>query len=445
MRIIIAGAGEVGTHLAKLLSRENMEICLMDERAERLGDLDTDYDLLTKVGSPTSIRDLKEIGVKDCDLFIAVTPHESENMTACLMANQLGAKKTLARIDNYEYLLPENKRFFENMGLNHLIYPEVLAANEIVESLKTNWLRYHISLCDGALELCVLKVRENADALGKALSSGFFAHGRYRVVAIKRENETLIPSGNDEIQANDIVYVVCTHENVDFMREEMGKNKRDIQTILFYGGSRIAQKAVQNLPDDKNIKIIEANKEVCYALSQKVNNALIINGDGSDMDTLREEGIQDADAFVAVTESSEANIFACLAAKRFGVHKTIAEVENIDYIQMAEGLDVGAVLNKKTITASYIYQLLLNASVLNVRNLTSADAQIVEFEASEKSRITRGQIKSMGLPKDSTIAGIVRAGEGILVNGDTQILQGDKVVVFCKSHVIRKLERFFKE
>ena len=162
----------------------------MDERAERLGDLDTDYDLLTKVGSPTSIRDLKEIGVKDCDLFIAVTPHESENMTACLMANQLGAKKTLARIDNYEYLLPENKRFFENMGLNHLIYPEVLAANEIVESLKTNWLRYHISLCDGALELCVLKVRENAEALGKAFSSGFFAHGRYRVVAIKRENDT---------------------------------------------------------------------------------------------------------------------------------------------------------------------------------------------------------------------------------------------------------------
>ena len=180
-------------------------------------------------------------------------------------------------------------------------------------------------------------------------------------------------------------------------------------------------------------------------MSQKVNNALIINADGSDMDTLREEGIQDADAFVAVTDSSEANIFACLAAQRFGVHKTIAEVENIDYIQMAEGLDVGTVLNKKTIAASYIYQLLLNASVLNVRNLTSADAQIVEFKAEEKSRITRGQIRDMRLPEDSTIAGIVRAGEGILVNGDTQILPGDKVVVFCKSHVIRKLERFFKE
>ena len=417
----------------------------MDEKAEKLGDLDAEYDLLTKVGSPTSPHDLKDIGVNGCDLFISVTPNESENMTACLMANQLGAKKTLARIDNYEYLLPENKKFFEKMGLNHLIYPEVLAANEITESLKVNWLRYHIVLCGGALELCVVKVREGAKVIGQSFASGFFNHGRYRVVALKRRNETIIPSGSDEIEANDMAYIVCPPENIDFMREQMGKNEHEIKNIIFFGGSRIAQKAVQNLPKDRNIKIIEANKELCYALSQKIDNALIINADGSDMETLKEEGIQDADAFVAVTESSEANIFACLAAQRFGVRKTIAEVENIDYIQMAEGLDVGAVLNKKTIAASYIYQLLLNASVLNVRNLTSADAQIVEFSAEAGSRITRCQIKKMGLPKDSTIAGIVRAGEGILVNGDTQILQGDKVVVFCKSHVIRQLERFFKE
>ena len=445
MRILIAGAGEVGTHLAKLLSRENMEISLMDENPQKLGDLDAEYDLLTKVGSPTSIKDLKDLGVNGCDLFISVTPHETENMTACLMANQLGAKKTLARIDNYEYLLPENKKFFETMGLNHLIYPEVLAAKEITDSLKTNWMRYHILLCDGALELCVVKIREGADVIGKAFSSGYFAHGRYRVVAIKRGNETIIPTGSDEVKANDMVYIVCTHENIGFMRNQMGKNEHIIENIIFFGGSRIAQKAVQNIEKGKNIKIIEASRELCDALSQKIDNALIINADGSDMEILKEEGIQDADAFVAVTENSEANIFACLAAQRFGVRKTIAEVENIDYIQMAEGLEVGAVLNKKTIAASYIYQLLLNASVLNVRNLTSADAQIVEFSAEPGSRITRFAIKNMGLPKDSTIAGIVRAGEGVLVNGDTQILQGDKVVVFCKSHVIRKLERFFKE
>ena len=444
MRIIIAGAGAVGRHLAKLLSREEMDISLIDERQDRLGDLDANYDLLTKVGNPTSINDLKNIGVEDVDLFIAVTPSESENITACLLANELGAKKTLARIDHYEYLVPENKRIFEKMGLNHLIYPELLAAKEIASSLKTNWMRYHLTLCDGALELCVVKVREGAEVIGQKFMSGYFNHGLYRIVAIKRGQTTIIPGGQDEVMADDMVYAVCTRENKKILREQLGKQKREVKNIMFYGGSKIAQKTVQNLPDDLNIKILEADRELCYQLSEKINNVLIINADGSDMTVLKDEGIEDVDAFVAVTESSEANIFACMAAKRFGVKKTIAEVENIDYITMAEGLEIGAVLNKKTIAASYIYQMLLDASVLNVRNLASADAEIVEFMAEEGSKITKAKIRDMHLPADTNIGAIVRAGEGILVNGDTQILQGDQVVVFCKNQVIRQLEKFFK-
>ena len=444
MRIIIAGAGAVGRHLAKLLSREEMEISLIDERQDRLGDLDASYDLLTKVGSPTSIHDLQSIGVEDVDLFIAVTPSESENITSCLLANELGAKKTLARIDNYEYLRPENKHIFEKMGLNHLIYPELLAAQEITASLKTNWMRYHMTLCDGALELCVVKVREGAEVVGKKFLSGYFNHGLYRIVAIKRGQTTIIPGGQDEVMANDMVYAVCTKENKKILREQLGKQKKEIRNIIFFGGSKIAQKTVQNLPDDLSIKILEADRELCYHLSEKVSNALIINADGSDMAVLKDEGIEDADAFVAVTDNSEANIFACMAARRFGVKKTIAEIENIDYISMAEGLEIGAVLNKKTIAASYIYQMLLDDSVLNVRNLTSADAEIVEFMAEEGSRITRSKIRDMRLPADANIGAIVRAGEGILVNGDTQILPRDQVVVFCKNQVIRQLEKFFK-
>lgn len=444
MRIVIAGAGEVGTHLAKLLSREDMEISLLDANPERLGDLDANYDLLTKAGSPTSIHDLTDIGVRDADLFIAVTPTEAENISSCLIANQLGAKKTLARIDNYEYLIPENKQIFERMGLNHLIYPEVLAADEIVEALKINWLRYHIPLCDGALELCVVKVRENAEVVNKKFSSGFFNHGFYRVVAIKRGQDTIIPRGGDEIKPEDMVYAVCTNENMNILREHMGKQKRDIRNIIVYGGSRIAQKTIQELPDGLNIKILEADRDTCYHMSDKVNNALIVNADGSDMNVLQAEGIQDADAFIAVTGRSEANIFACLAAKRFGVRKTIAEVENIDYIPMAETLDIGTVLNKKTIAAAYIYQMLLDASVLNVRNLTSADAEIVEFVAAEGHRITKHKIRELDLPEEVNIGAIVRAGEAVLVNGETLILPGDQVVVFCKQQAIRQMERFFK-
>ncbi len=444
MRIVIAGAGEVGTHLAKLLSREDMEISLLDERQDRLGDLSANYDMLTKVGNPTSIHDLRDVGVNGCDLFISVTPHETENMTACLIANSLGAKRTLARIDNYEYLLPENKKFFEAMGLNHLIYPEVLAANEIEESLRTNWMRYHLHLAQGALELCVIKVRTGAKVIGKTFASGIYNHGRYRIVAIKRDQDTIIPRGQDTVEAGDMVYCMCPKENMEFMREELGKSKREIKNVIFLGGGRIARKAATELMDEMNIKIIETDRELCNILSEKVPNALIINDDGTDMSVLKEEGIQDADAFVAVTDSSEANIFACLAAKRFGVRKTIAEVENLDYIPMAEGLDIGTVLNKKTIAASYIYQMLLDASVRGVHNLTSADAEIVEFEAKEGSLITRRKVKEMNLPSEANIGGIVRANEGILVNGDTQIIPGDLVVLFCKSHVIRNLERFFK-
>ena len=444
MRIVIAGAGEVGTHLAKLLSREDMEISLLDESQERLGDLSANYDLLTKAGNPTSIRDLKDIGVKDCDLFISVTPHETENMTACLIANSLGAKRTLARIDNYEYLLPENKKFFEGMGLNHLIYPEVLAANEIEESLRTNWMRYHLHLCQGALELCIIKVRGTAKILGKTFASGVYNHGKYRIVAIKRDQEMIIPRGSDAVLEGDMVYCMCPEDNMEFMREELGKSKREIKNVIFFGGGRVARKAAMELNGEMNIKIIEKDRDLCTTLSEKVPEALIINADGSDMDVLKEEGIQDADAFVAVTDSSEANIFACLAAKRFGVRKTIAEVENLDYIPMAEGLDIGTVLNKKTIAASYIYQMLLDASVRGVHNLTNADAEIVEFYAKEGSTITRHRVRDLDLPSEANIGGIVRAGEGILVNGDTQIISGDLVVVFCKSHVIRNLERFFK-
>ena len=444
MRIVIAAAGEVGTHLAKLLSREDMEISLLDEFQDRLGDLSANYDMLTKVGNPTSIHDLREVGVGGCDLFISVTPHETENMTACLIANSLGAKRTLARIDNYEYLLPENKAFFEKMGLNHLIYPEVLAANEIEASLRTNWMRYHLQLGQGALELCVIKARSTAKILGRPFSSGIYNHGKYRIVAIKRDQETIIPRGHDTVEVGDMVYCVCPKENMEFMREELGKSKREIKNVIFFGGDRIARKAATELTDEMSIKIIEKDRELCNILSEKVPNALIINADGSDMDVLKEEGIQDADAFVAVTDSSEANIFACLAAKRFGVRKTIAEVENLDYIPMAEGLDIGTVLNKKTIAASYIYPMLLDASVRGVHNLTSADAEIVEFDAKEGSIVTKRKVKDLDLPAEATIGGIVRAGEGILVNGDTQIIPNDTVVVFCKSHVIRNLERFFK-
>ena len=443
MRIIIAGAGEVGTFLAKMLARENMNITLLDEDPEKMRDLESNYDLMTQHGSPTSINDLTEAKVENVDLFIAVTPNESVNMTACMLANNLGAKRTLARIDNYEYLLPKNKEFFEKLGVNYLIYPELLAANEIVESIKTNWLRQNLSFCNNALILLGIKVRANAVIVNQKFRTKFFDHGKFRVVAINRKNKTIIPKGTDEIQENDIVYFMTTPENLDFVKTQAGKEEFQIKNVMIMGGSRIAKKTIQNLPNNIRVKVLESNREKSYALADKLNNSLIINCDGRNLEVLKEEGIQEMDAFIAVTGNSEANILACLAAKRLGVKKTVAEVENIDYIMLAESLDIGTVINKKLIAASYIYQLTLDADVLNVRSLTSADAEVVEFVAKAGSKITRSPIKDIHLPDEVNIGGIVRDGIGIIVYGNTEILPNDHVIVFCVSSTIRKIEKFF--
>ena len=443
MKIIIAGAGEVGTHLAKLLARENFDILLLDEDPLKLKDLESSYDLLTNTGSSTSIKDLKEAGIDQTDLFIAVTPSESVNMTSCMLATNLGAKHTLARIDNYEYLLPKNKEFFEKLGVQHLIYPEMLAAKEIVESLSTSWLRQNLSFCNDALILLGIKVRSNAVIVNKQFSTGFFDHGKYRVVSIKRNNKTIIPIGSDQILENDIVYFITTHENLKFVREQAGKEDFPIRDIMIMGGSRIAQKTIQYLPTHVHAKVLERDKEKSYSLAEKLGNSMIINCDGRNIEILKEEGIEEMDAFVAVTANSEANILACMAAKRLGVKKTIAEVENNDYIMLAESMDIGTVINKKMIAASYIYQLTLDADVLNVRSLSSADAEVVEFVAKPGSKITRSKIKDLRLPDQVNIGGFVRNGVGSIVNGNTVIMPHDHVIVFCVSSAIRKMENYF--
>ena len=443
MKIIIAGAGEVGTHLAKLLARENFDTILLDEDPAKLKDLEASYDLMTYTGSPTSIGALKEAGVASADLFIGVTPSESVNMTACMLATNLGAKKTLARIDNYEYLQPKNKEFFEKLGVDYLIYPEMLAAREIVESLKTSWLRQNLSFCDNALILLGIKVRENSRIVNHKFSTGFFDHNKYRIVAIKRQNRTIIPLGSDMVLANDIVYFITTPEYLNLVKEEAGKDDYPIKNIMVMGGSRIAQTTIQNLSSNINIKILERDKEKSYDLAEKLDNAMIINCDGRNIELLKEEGIEEMDAFVAVTANSEANILACLTAKRLGVKKSVAEVENNDYIMLAESMDIGTVINKKMIAASYIYQLTLDADVLNVRSLSSADAEVVEFVAKPGSKITRSKIMDLRLPDQVNIGGFVRNGVGNIVNGNTIIMPNDHVIVFCVSSAIRKMETFF--
>jgi len=445
MKIVIVGAGSVGRYLATMMVRENLAVTLMDEDPGNFEEyLRENYDLLTYRGKPTSIKDLKEISAEKADLFIAVTPHESVNITACMLARNLGAKSTLARIDNYEYLQPANKLFFEKLGVNHLIYPEMLAGTEIAESLKTSWIGQYLSFCNGAMIMIASRVRAGAPILDKPFKTGYFNHGRYRIVAVKRKANTIIPKGDDEIKEKDLVYFMTMPENLDFVREQAGREDYDIRNVIFMGGSRITREAIYQMPALINKKILERDKEKCYQLADKLKDTLIVNADARDIEILKEEGIKDTHAFVAATSNSEANILACLAAKRLGVRRSIAEVENVDYVILAESLDIGTAINKKFIAASYIYQITLDADVLNLHNLTYINAEVVEFMVKEKSKITNSKIKNIRLPAEVNIGGLVRDGKGFIVDGDTQIQTGDNVVAFCPATKIRELESFFR-
>ena len=445
MKIIIAGAGNVGTHLAKLLSREKQDIILMDDDEEKLSALSNNFDLMTVTASPSSISGLKEVGVKEADLFVAVTPDESRNMTACMLAHNLGAQKTVARIDNYEYLLPKNKEFFKKLGVDSLIYPEMLAAKEIVSSMRMSWVRQWWEFCGGALILIGAKMREKAEILNIPLHQLGGPTIPYHVVAIKRGTDTIIPRGDDVIKLNDIVYFTTTRKYIPYIRKIAGKEDyADVRNVMIMGGSRIAVRTAQYVPDYMQVKIVDNDISRCNRLTELLDDrTMIINGDGRDMDLLIEEGLKNTEAFVALTGNSETNILACLAAKRMGVDKTVAEVENIDYIGMAESLDIGTVINKKMIAASHIYQMMLDAYVSNVKCLTFANADVAEFTVKAGSKVTKHLIKDLGLPKGTTIGGMIRNGEGILVTGDTQVNAGDHVVVFCLSMMIKKIEKYF--
>lgn len=444
MKIIIAGAGEVGTHLAKLLAQEKQDIVLMDPDEERLKFANSYLEILSVVGNPTSLRDLEEAGIKNADLFVSVTPEETTNLTSCMLASNLGARKTFARINNYEYLLPKNKEFFEKLGINTMIYPEMLAAKEIVSAIKRPWSRQYWELFGGLLMLIGVKVRENAPIVDTRLMDLINDKKLYHIVAIKRNNDTIIPNGTDRIEAGDILFFTTTREHVEDVQRYAGKRNPEMKKVVIMGGSRIAIRTAQYLPSHLRIKIIETDKDKSYQIAETVpSNVLVINGDARDTELLLQEGIKDTDAFIALTENSSTNILACLAAKRFGVYKTIAKVENLDYIALAEKMDIGTVINKKLIAASYIYQFLLDADVTNVKCLTFADAEVAELVARPGSRITKKPVKDLRLPKDMTLGGLLRNGEPVMVKGDTVIQPYDHVMVFCLDSAMRKLEDYF--
>ena len=446
MKIIIIGAYAIGTHLARLLSRNNDDITIIDDDGERLAQIGSDFDLMTMEASPSSINTLTDAGVAAADLFISVTPSQSLNINTCIIAHALGARKTVAKISDAEFTAEDKKEFFKRLGIDELIYPEILAARDIISGLKMSWVRQRWDVHDGALVMLGIKLREACEILNKPLREISGPNDPYHVVAIKRGTDTIIPGGNDTLELYDLAYFMTTRQYIPYIRKIVGKEHYvDVKNVMVMGGGTTAVRAVQTMPEYMDVKVIEMNPERCEYLNDILDNdkTLIINGDGRDIPLLTEEGIKNTQAFVALTGNAETNILACLTAKRLGVRKTVAMVENLDYASMAESLDIGTIINKKAIAASRIYQMMLDADVMNVTFLMSANADVAEFIPKEGSKVTRKPVKDLGLPPGMTIGGLVRDNVGMLVSGNTQIQAGDSVVVFCHGQNMKKIERLF--
>lgn len=444
MKIIIAGAGEVGRHLAKLLSKENQDIILIDQDQKRLDTIDSNYNLMTWSGSPYSFDTLKEVNINDTDLFIAVTPYETNNITSCCIAKELGATKTVARIDNYEFLNQKNVQVLKDLGVDDMIYPENLAAKEIAQSLNHNWTRYWGELHDGSLLLIGVKLYGNAPILNKRIMELPVTTHDFHIAAIKRHNMTIIPKGNDMVLPDDIVYFITTQPYIQTVRSLCGKVKREIKKVLIMGGSSIARRFAFSYHSRFHIKIIDNDMDNCELLATSLPDCEVVFGDARDVEVLRDNTVEQYDAFLALTDSSETNILACMTAKEFGVHKTVADVENLQFVGLAESMNIGTTINKKLLASSRIYKILLDTDASNSRFLSLADADVAEILVHPNAKITKKPVRELKLPPDMTLAALIRGDKVRLVDGNTRIEAGDYVVVFSLQGMLEQIEKLFR-
>jgi len=445
MRIVIAGAGEVGTHLAKMLNSEEHDLVVIDNDPDRLKAVGSTMDVLTIEGNANSITHLKESKINKADLFIGVTYSEDVNINSAILSKRLGAKKTIARIDNQEYMLPANKEIFDSLGVDYMIYPEKIAAREIVGLLSETGSTEVVEFSGGRLHMYVIRLDQDAPIINKSLrelapaNNGF----EYRAVAITRHGRTLVPKGDDRFEVDDMVYVISSKTGLKELYKYSGKKQFEVRNIMILGGSRIGWKTADSLGNQHYVKLIEIDRQKSYMLSNKLNNTLVINGDGTDLSLLRQEGLNKMDAFIAVTGNSETNILSCLLAKQMGVKRTIAEVENMDYIQLAENIGVNTIINKKLITASRIFRFTMSEEVSSIKCLTGTEAEVMEYVVKPDAPATEGTLAEIEFPKEAIIGGVIRGKNAFIARGDTLIKPYDRVIVFALPGVIHTIGKFF--
>ncbi len=445
MNIVISGDGEVGLHLAKLLSDENHNITLIAPNKDLLKLIESHSDLMTIIGDSTSFSVLKEANVKKADLLISVVDNELTNIVTTIIGKKIGAEKTIARVNNAEYLTVKKKELFKTLGIDSLVCPEHFASNEIIKLLNQTAATEAFDFSEGKLSLFLIQLEKNAPVINKTLNqiAKEYPHLDFRAIAINRNETTIIPRGDDMFLENDSAYVITKPNGIDKILEMAGKKRINIKNVIIVGGGKIGRITAKKIEEKLNIKLIEINKEKCEYLTNYLNKTLIINGDARNIELLEDEDIREMDAFIALTGNSETNILTCLLAKKYGIKKTIALVENIDYIDIAKNMGINNIVNRKLITASYIVRFTMNAEVTFSKCLNEIDADVLEFVVKHNSLVTKHPISELKFPKGAIIGGIIRGGQSCIAVGNIQIMENDKVVVFALPNTINKVENFF--
>lgn len=452
MRIVIEGAGEVGSHLAKMLSRGANEITVIDNDEERLQKLESTVDITTVTGQLSSLKYLRMAGVDKADIFISVNPNTTQdvNIVSALLAKQLGCKKVCARIDNEEYLSYENKYLFTDMGIDLMFYPEKIAATEIIDQLKHTASSDAMDFAHGKLQMAVFKLEEDSPLLDLKLAEFTAALSKddlqFRVVAVSRGNDTLMPRYDMKFKYHDLIFIITKREGMAPLMKFLGKSNIEVNSVMILGGSAIGKIVASDICNQvDSVKVIDKDKDRCIELSEATdNNVIFVNGDGRNSDFLMEENIKDYDAFVAVTGKDEVNILACVVAKKFGVSRTIAEVENIEYIRLAEEMGVDAVINKKLLTVGKIFKMTLSDKVRFIKYMGGTNAEVIEYIATPGSAITKAPLKDLDFPSEAIIGGVIRGNSSIIAVGETQIEAYDRVAVFALPEAVKDVDRFFK-
>ncbi|OQX81474.1 MAG: Trk system potassium transport protein TrkA [Bacteroidetes bacterium 4484_249] len=446
MNIIIAGDGEVGFHLAKMLQDENHDITIVDPHEDLLKMLESSTDILTITGDSSNPKILQDAHVNKADLLISVLHEQETNLLTAAVGKKLGAKRTIARVSNPAYLYKSKKELFQGIGVDEIVSPETIAADDIIDLLKQAAATETFKFSHGLLSLFMLKIEENAYVVNKSLNEIAKENPnlQFRAIAIYRNSKAFIPNGEDVFQPNDLAYVITKPEGIPQLMKLGAKQQIEVKNIMIVGGGRIGKRTAKKLEKTLNIKLIENDKKRCELLAGDLDKTLIINGDARDIDLLEAEDIQNMDAFIAVTNNTETNIMTCLHARKLGAKKTIALVEIIDYIDIAQSVGIDTIINKKLITASYISRFTHSAEVTMLKCLSGIDAEVIELKAQSKSPVIKKTIKELSIPEGSFIGGVVRNKQAFIATGDFQINENDKVVVFAFPKAISKVEKLFK-